>query len=65
MNIILEYSNDLEIWSGWSDRNPGYPHEQFESNAEEGSAFGRIQLRKLSLNTSSAKKGFFRWRIDQ
>ena len=63
-NILLEHSMDLTNWLGWSDRNPGYPHEQFELNAEDGNAYGRIQQRKINLNTSLPQKGFFRWRID-
>ena len=63
-NILLEHGMDLTNWLGWSDRNPGYPHEQFELNAEDGNAYGRIQQRKINLNTSLPQKGFFRWRID-
>ena len=63
-NIILEYSTTLEEWKGWSDRNPGFPHLQFELNSELGNAFGRIQRRKITTGNSEPYTSFFRWTID-
>jgi surface-anchored protein len=63
-NIILEYSADLVTWLGWSDRNSGWPMEQYETSAELGNARARIQRRTLRLPTPTPERAFFRWRID-
>ena len=64
-NIVLEYSANFSNWLGWSERVPGWPLEQFESGAERGNAFGRIQRRALRLPANGTPaQGFFRWRID-
>lgn len=63
-NIVLEHSPDLASWFGWSDRNTGYPLEQYESGAELGNAYARIQRRALRLPAPVPGSGFFRWRID-
>jgi surface-anchored protein len=63
-NIVLEYSPDLLSWTGWSDRNRGWPLEQYETGAERGNAFGRIQRRTLRLPDGAPANAYFRWRID-
>lgn len=64
-NIVLEHSAGLqEEWLGWSDRNHGWPLEQYETGAELGNAYGRIQRRVLRLPESRPGRAFFRWRID-
>jgi len=63
-NIVLEYSTDLSDWQGWSDRTKGFPLGQYETGAERGNAYARIQRRTLRLPTITPEHGFFRWRID-
>ncbi|ADE55048.1 choice-of-anchor M domain-containing protein [Coraliomargarita akajimensis] len=65
-NIVLEYSADFSTWSGWSDRAHGWPLENFETGAENGNAYGRIQRRAFRLpeDSTAPANGFFRWRID-
>ncbi|MFP4156587.1 MAG: choice-of-anchor M domain-containing protein [Opitutales bacterium] len=64
-NIVLEYSADLSAWLGWSDRVPAQPLEQYETGAERGNAYGRIQRRCLRLaGDERPENAFFRWRID-
>jgi surface-anchored protein len=63
-NIVLEYSADFTDWAGWSDENHGWPLEQFETGAERGNAYARIQRRTLRLPSTVLDNAFFRWRID-
>lgn len=64
-NVVLEYSNDFTGWNGWSDRNHGWPLEQYETGAERGNAQARIQRRVLRLPaTAVSDRAFFRWKID-
>jgi len=64
-NIVLEHSEDLSSWLGWSDRVPGEPLEQLETGDELGNAYGRIHRRSLRLPADDVpQNSFFRWRID-
>lgn len=63
-NIVLEHSGDLSNWTGWSDRSLSFPLEQYETGAEHGNAYGRIQRRKIRLPEGIPEAAYFRWRID-
>ena len=63
-NIVLEHSSDFTGWNGWSDRNHGWPLEQYETGAERGNAHARIQRRALRLPSTAPDRAFFRWKID-
>ena len=66
-NIVLEYSTDLNDWRGWSDRDHSYPLDQYETGAERGNAYARIQRRVFRLPDGDATpdKAFFRWYISE